>query len=273
MKKRLIAILLAVLMMLSLFAGCGKDAGTTGDGTASAEMLYYLKEGENAILAAASTQESIAMLGNGFYSIDISSAKIYDPNGTEWTAENLTRGCPIRIEWDGSIAETYPAQVKATAVYQLSTTYNPAVPPEEEMTPLSAGGYWTVPQGDQIPGITIVHNDTGLELAKLASSFTTYDNEDYAYVGGPRMNSDPRDWYYENSKLAREANDTVTLVSPIDPSEIYIDAYSMTDDTVMPIYMNEAGEFSLLDGEFAYVITLVWNTSTCASTAIYAFVA
>ena len=271
MKKRMLALLMAALMMVSLFAGCGNDNGTGEAAAASAEMLYYLKEGENGILAAASTAESIALLGNDFYSIDISSAKIYDPNGTEWTAEDLTRGCPIRIEWDGSIAETYPGQIKASAVYQLSTTYDPAVPPEEEMTPLSEGAYWTVPQGDQIPGITIVHNDTGLELTKLASSFTTYDNEDYAYVGGPRMVSDPRDWYYENAHLDRGDNDTVTLVSAIDPSQIYIDAYSMTDDSVVPIYMNEAGEFSLLDEEYAYVITLVWNTNTCASTAVYAF--
>lgn len=273
MKKRLLAMLLATIMMLSLFAGCGKDGTASGSAGASVEMLYYLKEGENSILAAASTQEGILLLGNDFYSIDLSGAKIYDPNGNEWSAEYLSRGCPIRVEWDGTIAETYPGQIKADAVYQLSTKYDPAVPPEEEMTPLSEGGYWTVPQGEQIPAITIVHNDTGLELSMLASSFTTYDNEDYAYVGGPRMNSDPRDWYYENSRLVREENDTVTLVSPIDPSQIYIDAYSMTDETVMPVYMNEAGEFSLLDGEFAYVITLVWNTDTCASTAVYAFVA
>lgn len=273
MKKRLIAMLLAAIMILSLFTGCGKDAANSGNGAASAEMLYYLKEGENSILAAASTEESILMLGNDFYVIDISSAKIYDPNGTEWSAENLTRGCPIRIEWDGTIAESYPGQIKASAVYQLSTRYDPAVPPEEEMTPLSDGGYWNVPQGEQIPAITIVHNESGLELYNLASSFTTYDNEDYGYYGAPQMNSDPRAWYYDNSRLAREANDTVTLVSPIDPSQIYIDAYSMTDETVTTVYMNEAGEFSLLDGEFAYVITLVWNTNTCASTAVYAFVA
>ena len=270
MKKRLIAMLLAAFIILSLFAGCSKGEGS---GAASAEMLYYLKEGENSILAAASTGESIMLLGNGFYSIDLSGAKIYDPNGTEWAAENLSRGCPIRVEWDGTIEETYPGQIKATAVYQLSTDYNPAVPPEEEMTPLSEGGYWTVPQGEQIPAITIVHNDSGLELYSLASSFTTYDNEDLAYVGAPQMNSDPRAWYYDNSRLTREANDTVTLVSPIDPSQIYIDAYSMTDETIYPVYMNEAGEFSLLDGEFAYVISLVWNTNTCASTAVYAFVA
>lgn len=272
MNRRLIAVLLAVLIMLSLFVGCGKEEGTA-NGAASAEMLYYIKEGEYSILAAASTRESIALLGSGFYSIDLSTAKIYDPNGTEWTAENLSRGCPVRIEWDGSIAETYPGQIKATAVYQISTVYNPAVPPEEEMTPLSEGGYWTVPQGEQIPVLSVVHNDAALELTKLASSFTTYDNEDYAYIGGPQMKSDPRAWYFENSRLDRGDNDTVTLVSNIDPSQIYIEAYSMTDDSIHPIYMNEAGEFSLLDGEFAYVITLVWNTNTCASTAVYAFVA
>lgn len=269
MKKPMIALLLVAAMMLVLFAGCGGDEAAT----ASVEMLYYLKTGENSILAAACSAEGIDQLGNDYYTIDLSDAKIYDPNGTEWSVENLSRGCPIRVEWDGSIAETYPGQIKASAVYQISTDYDPAVPPEEELTPLSDGGYWSVPQGEQIPTITIVHNDTGLELTKLASSFTTYDNVDYTYVGGPLMNSDPRAWYYENSRLAREANDTVTLVSPIDPSQIYIDAYSMTDDTVMPIYMNEAGEFSLLDGEYAYVITLIWNTDTCASTAVYAFVA
>lgn len=270
MKKRFVSIFLMLTMILSLFAGCGSDAAV------SVDMLYYLDNGDSTILAACNTAEGITEYGSDFYYVSLNDAKIYNTQGKECQLSELVRGCPIRVEWDGAISESYPAQISAVKITALSDTPHDAVPPEEELTPLAEGGYWRVPTSpEDVPSLnlSLVDDPDRMNLTNLAFSLTTYDNADYAYQAPPVLEGDPRGWFYDSATLDRAEYDTVTLNFEFKPTELYVNAYSMQDAEapVQPVYMNDNWEISLLDEEYAYVITAVWSSDTCAATAVYAF--
>lgn len=266
MKKRILALLLAVVMLLGILSGCGGDEGV------SVEMLYYTSK-HGPLVAACCTEQGIAAYGGGFYDIILDSATIYNTSGEECALEDLVRGCTICVTWDG---EVNGGVIRAKEIRALTDTHHPAVPPESELTPIPDGSggetVWTVPQADQIPEITVNHDGQSLTLTKLASSFTTVD--DPTYIGGyPTLSGDPRYRQFRTTTLERNPEETAYIECSLEPSEIYIEAYCVDypELGMEPVYMDENGQFPLMDATWVYVVTMVWRAETAQATAVYAF--
>lgn len=293
-----------ILSMIISMVGCGSsaegassDAGTsvTMDSEASmgstssvaadqVDMLYYLKLDENSIMAACYTAEGIERLGEDYYIVHVGNAEIYNTSGEKISLDELPRGCPIRITWPGIVTASYPGQISAEIVTMLSDTPDPAVPPEDEIEPFNNGPKWWITQPvTEVPTLGIEYrNDTAavtVLLEKRYGSWTYLAEDEGSMLSGGASNAQkdgksPWEWVYDDrNTIVRNGFDTLTLTLSPQAQELQVTAYVYDDmqdmGTVVGLSNNNA--LTLLDGDYIYVVSAVWNSNEHQGEATYSF--
>lgn len=290
--KKIFAFILTISLMLSL-AACGSSAqpDSTSETTTSPEttetsqvpsmeetaasqvdMLYYLKVGEDSIMAAPYTQEGIDQLGQDYYVVHVNAAKIYNAAGEEISLEELTRGCPIRITWPGMVMSTYPGQINAEKVEALSDEADPAVPPEDEIEPFGDGPKWWVEE--PVTEVPVLHVEYRTDMAavvqivqKRYGSWSFTEEAEGSEISGGASNAQldgqtPWEWTYDDSNTITRKMDTLTLTFSTEAQTIQVTAYAYDDpqDPGTDVLVSEDGTIELLEGDHIYVISASWDT-------------
>ena len=300
--KKIFALALALLMVLSL-AACGGDASApveeaqnsaaetpadmndpaadsdeglaempaleAGEESVSVEMLYYKKLDDSSIMAAACTEEGIAMLGNDYYIVLVGDAAISNAQGEAVTLDDLTRGCPIEVKWPGMVMESYPGQIAALEVIALSDEADPSVPAEDEIQPIGDGPVWWEEEAvTEIPDLVIEYT-TPLYLTSMwveARAGGWGYMEEGTFSGGGSNSTkdgiDVHDRVYDDSNTIKETGiETLTLILEPMADEITVTAYDAAnrDDAGTAVELDENNTFALLPGENLYEITCTWD--------------
>lgn len=276
-------------LFLFVITGCGTSAASAESATESADatdstseygagrtvdMLYYLDLGEESIMAACYTPEGIAGMGEDYYVVHTAGARIFNAAGEPCQLGDLTRGCPIRVEWPGMVMESYPGQLSAEKITALSDEADPSVPPEEEIEPKGNGPKWWVPeQVTELPALGIEYTvpdfTTYMRVAAHSGSWSV-QGEEKAERGASQ---NPRKWDYDDNNTIDGKNvDTVTLRLTPDASSIRVSAYSVDDpDKSETIPVAEDGSIRLLKGSYVYVVACDWSGGEYEGWADYGF--
>lgn len=292
MKRR---ILLAAALILCL-TGChtsvaervaeasGTSPSTPESATAAltmVDMLYYLNLGDGSIMAACSTEEGKARLGENYYVVHVEDAEIYNAAGEKITLEELTRGCPIRVSWPGMVMESYPGQISATVVTALSDTADPSVPPEDQIPSIDGGAKWWEPETvTEVPELSLQYrNDLGeiTQLVECRHGSWAYGQEDSqgALSGGAsndrRDGQRPQEWSLD-TVIRRQGETVVKLGFSAPPQSISVMAYRQDDpeDQGTPVALDEENNLTLLDGAYIYAVSAQWE-GQYRGEAVYGF--
>lgn len=115
--RRLINIFLLLTMIAILTSGCGTKAGSTEDNNNTKEDVFQAEVMEsNGTLLVAPDPESNEYKASDKMSVNISDCVIMDNNDNEITDQDLKAGDILRITYNGTVMESYPAQITADAV-------------------------------------------------------------------------------------------------------------------------------------------------------------
>ncbi len=291
MKRR---ILLAAALILCL-TGChtgvaeretatsGTVESSTAESMATVDMLYYLNLGEGSIMAACSTEEGKARLGENYYVVHVADAEIYNAEGEKITLEELTRGCPIRVSWPGMVMESYPGQISALTVTALSDTADPSVPPEDQIPSIDGGARWWEPEPvTEVPELSLQYrNDLGeiTQLVECRHGSWAYGQEDsQGDLSGGASNDrkdgqKPQEWaFQEDAVIHRQGETVVKLGFSALPQSISVMAYRQDDpeDQGTPVALDEENQLTLLDGNYVYAVSAQWD-GQYRGEAVYGF--
>lgn len=239
------------------------------------DMLYYLQLSDSSIMAACNTEEGQALLGQDYYVILLGDAEIYNASGEKITLEELTRGCPIQIEWPGMVMESYPGQIAAAKVTALSDEADPNVPPEDEIPAVNGGEKWWEPQPvTELPSMTVEYSTPDFSVAVFVGgtgNWTyTQDGEDVYVVSD---GSHPLEMTYDdNNTIKRVGFDSVKLTHGPAADTMVVSAYVDGSEEAVDVTIGEDGTMELLDGsEVIYVVTSFWNGESYSGDGTYAF--
>lgn len=301
--KKVIAMLLALSLF---FTGCGNsarememaqpDSGTQRSFVESSnaqgstevseiDMLYYKKLSDSAIMAACYTEEGIAQLGNDYYVIHVGDAKIYDAEGATITLEELTRGCPIRVQWPGMVMESYPGQISADVVAACSDTPHPAVPPEDEIQPVGNGPKWWVEDPiTEVPPLRVEYRtEEGVYTMLIPHHNGSWSYaEEHENSGSGSLSSNkldgqhPRAWHYDDDNTVKRSGfDRLRLSASPEPQTMEVIAFPVEpadgQKDELQAELDEEGNLALLDGDCIYVVKAAWDEDTYQGQALYGF--
>lgn len=286
MKKWIIFAL--VLGLLAVCAGCGtssqaveasgtlsadssevekaqeNDSGEMEEMLESVDMLYYLKLGDNSIMAACYTDEGISIMGRDYYVIHLGDAELYNAAGQPITLDELTRGCPIHIQWPGMIMESYPGQLSAAIVTAISDEADPSVPAEDEIPSVDGGVKWWEPELQrELPSMTVEYTTADYAVAMFLGGTGEWSyQEDGQTMSMIACGEDPLAMKYnDHNTCKRNGFDTVTLQCSVPWSSISVKAYVDGSSEGQDVSVDADGTMSLLDGnEVIYVIYCQWDT-------------
>ncbi len=247
------------------------------------DMLCYLKLSDSSIMAACYTEDGIARLGTDYYIIRVGAAEIYNASGGEISLDELVRGCPIRIRWDGTVMESYPGQISARVVEALSDTPDPSVPAEEDIPPAEDGSRWWSAEPEPVTEIPdLMVSWSGADISVTAAVSYRYGQWSYLDAGeeetsGGAVNALPDGlkisaWTFDaDSTIVRDGFDTISLsLNPV-PGEMEVLACARGDetDTGTVLTPDEDGTVRLPEGDTVLQITARWDTETYAGYAVY----
>ena len=242
---------------------------------ATVDMLYYLQLSDSSIMAACNTEEGQKLLGQDYYVILLGDAEIYNASGEKIALEELTRGCPIHIEWPGMVMESYPGQIAADKVTALSDEADSSVHPEDEITAVNGGEKWWVPQPvTELPSMTVEYSTPDYSVAVFVGGMGnwtyTQDGED-VYVTSD--GSHPLEMTYDdNNTIKRVGFDSVKLSLSPAAETLVVSAYVDGSQEPVDVTMGEDGTMELLEGsEVIYVATGFWNGESYSGDGTYAF--
>lgn len=235
----------------------------------SVDMLYYLNLGGKSIMALP-YGENAAWLGGDYLEVRLSDAEIYNAQGEKCTLEDLTRGCPIRVQWPGMVMESYPGQIAATTVTALSDEADPSVPPEDEIPALGGGGKWWVTEiPKELPGLTMEYSTQDYSVAMFLSGVGSW-----GHPGGEIVScgDHPLNWNYDDHNTCKRVGyDTVTFSCSPEPDTIKVEAYVDGSQEAEEVPVAEDGTIQLLEGnEVIYVVNLSWDTEEYWGSGEYA---
>ena len=293
--------LLAILMALLLLAACGTSAASTEETSgvneiaaepatadadtvvvdenaemATVDMLYYLQLGDSSIMAACNTDEGIEMFGEDYYVILLSDAEIYNASGEKIALEDLTRGCPIRIEWPGMVMESYPAQIAAAKVTALSDEADPSVPAEDDIPAVGGGEKWWVAEAvTELPSLTMEYTTPDFSVAVFLNGIGSWSYTEDGEVWQDMIScgDHPLEWTYDDNNTIKRVNfDAVRLFSSPAADTMVASAYVDGSEEAVDVAVGEDGTLELLDGsEVIYVVSCFWEGETYSGDATYAF--
>lgn len=237
--------------------------------TVSVEMLYYKKLDNSSIMAACYTEEGIAMLGNDYYVVYVGEAAISNAAGEAVTLDDLTRGCPLEIKWNGMVMQSYPGQIAALEVIALSDEADPSVPAEDEIQPIGDGPAWWVEETvTEVPPLVIEYTTplyrTSMWVEHHVGSWG-YSGEGTFSGGGSNSVKDGTPiherTYDDNNTIKETGIETLTLITEPAADEITVTAYdaSNADAEGVAVELDENNTFALLAGENIYEVSCVWN--------------
>jgi hypothetical protein len=274
--KRFLALFLA-LSLLSLTA-CDSAESTVETTMEQVNMLYYLDLGDNSIMAACYTQEGIQRLGQDYYVVLVDNAEFYNTAGESFTLDQLTRGCPIRITWPGMVMESYPAQLSATKIEQLSDTPDPSVPEPDAIEPLDGGTKWWEPEPvTQVPdlqlGYTFSEFSVSMRVEPQLSSWACYENTSGTAKSIRLDGQSPNAWTYDDNNTITAQISTLSLTFSPAAQSVSVTAYAYGDDSDQgtEISLDTEGNFDVLAGDYIYVVSAQWDTEDYSGSGIYGF--
>lgn len=226
----------------------------------SVEMLYYLDLGDGSIMALPHG-ENAAWLGEDYLVVHLSDAEIYNAQGEPCTLSDLTRGCPIQVQWPGMVMESYPGQIAATSVTALSDEADPSVPPEDEIPALGGGAKWWVKEVPKdLPSLTMEYSTEDYSVAMFLGGVGSW-----GYPGGEIIScgDHPLYWNYDdNNTCKRVGYDSVRFTTSPTPETITVEAYVDGSEDGVSVPVREDGSIDLVDGtEVIYVIHMTWDTA------------
>jgi hypothetical protein len=274
--KRFLALLCA-LSLLALTA-CGSSESTEETTAEQVDMLYYLDLSDGSIMAACYTQEGIQRLGQDYYVVLADGAEIYNTAGEPITLDQLTRGCPIRITWPGMVMESYPAQLSAAKIEQLSDTPEPSVPEPEDIEPMDGGTKWWEPEPvTQVPdlqlGYTFSDFSVSMRVEPQLSSWACFENTSGTASSVQLDGQSPRAWTYDDSNTITADISTLSLSFSPAAQSVSVTAYAYGDDSDQgtDIALDESGSFAVLPGDCIYVVSAQWDTADYSGSGVYGF--
>ena len=243
---------------------------------ASVDMLYYLQLSDSSIMAACNTDEGIEIFGEDYYVVLLNDAEIYNASGEKIALEDLTRGCPIRIEWPGMVMESYPAQIAAAKVTALSYEADPSVPAEDEIPAVGGGEKWWEPQPvTELPGMTMEYSTPDFSVAVFLSGLGSWDytEDGEEWQSMISCGDHPLEWTYDDNNTIKRVNfDTVKLFTTPAADTMVASAYVDGSEEAVDVAIGEDGTVELLEGsEVIYVVSCFWNADTYSGDATYAF--
>ncbi len=288
--KRQMILLLALLLALSACGAASGEDATTDSAEAAAEsgqrqvdMLYYLDLGDGSIMAACCTEEGISGMGEDYYVVHTDNAAIYDAAGRQIALEELTRGVPVRIAWDGIVMMSEPGQINARTVTALSDEPDPSVPPEDQIEPVDGGNKWWEPTPvTEVPDLGIEYSSSlfsaYMRVEKHTGSWRYADGTEDGDLGGA-VNAvldglDPQQWTYDDSHTLRRTDfDEVRLSFSPEAQSVTVTAYAYgdTEDRGQDVALGADGTLALLDGAYIYVVCARWDREDCAGNGVYGF--
>lgn len=235
----------------------------------SVDMLYYLNLGGDSIMALPCGDDA-EWLGEDYLVVHLAGAELYNAQGEKCTLEDLTRGCPIRVQWPGMVMESYPGQIAADTVTALGDTADPSVPPEDEIPALGGGAKWWVKETPkELPDITMEYSTQDFSVAMFLSGVGSW-----GFPGGEIIScgDHPLNWNYDDHNTCKRVGyDTVTFSCFPKPDTIKVEAYVDGGQDAQTVPVDQDGSIDLLDGgEVIYVLTLSWDTPDYWGSAEYA---